>query len=359
MMLQNELTQDWGLGLPCFAAAFDSGPDEAQPSPELSLEPGCQGRIVFVGAQGVGKSSLVDALCGRGVFPPNEATEWLSDYGLFCLIDLPDPPGGEVIAEPTAVERLIHELVAEADLLVYLLDGTLGLRPQDQYWLAQLNRLQVPLLPVLTKCDAPAILLARMLADIETRLLTPVLPVSTKNGLNLPDPLIWRMITICPPLISSLLPAINCLRRRRARKIVGRLALLNGLLALEPIPLLDFPVQFLIIQAMARRLAAIYGQPAGGNIPGGVWAAFISQLWPRYLAQQALKLIPGLGWLASGLIALTTTWLVGHVLVIFFEEACRPATLRAWLRLYDTWRFHWDLSKALWKGRFTDTGGKI
>jgi len=47
----------------------------------------------------------------------------------------------------------------------------------------------------------------------------------------------------------------------------------------------------------------------------------------RYLAQQLVKLVPVLGWLVSGVLSASSTWLMGWAAVTYFERAQAGAPL--------------------------------
>ena len=75
----------------------------------------------------------------------------------------------------------------------------------------------------------------------------------------------------------------------------------------------------------------------------------VGSLAGRYLAQQAVKLVPVVGWLVSGAIGAGSTWLLGQATVIYFESG-GDMTLNRYVqqagqkirRYQQTWQFGYD-----------------
>lgn len=313
-------------------------------------------RVLLLGLAGAGKSTLFNRLCGWTISPPVEtrpAPAAVEDFGLFCLVDLPEgeregdremfygytnpqfasPAAGNgpgAAAGAGLADGTDPVLLAEgADLLVYVLDGAVGVRAADYRWVGRLRRLGLPLVVVLNKCDLtqePA--LAGRVTEIEQRLASPVLPISALNGANIPTSLLPRMIDACPSLAVALGRELGSFRREAAGRLIGRAAFLNSLIALEPAPLVDLPLQMMTLSGLFLRIAALYNRPPTTHHRREIVAALAGSLATRYAAQQALKLVPVVGWLASSLIGLSTTWLLGQAAVIYFESGGETAVVK-------------------------------
>ena len=276
------------------------------------------------------------------------AQDWVEDFGLFCLVDLPEGMMGQ---GPTLIgleengpvsELLPLDLAAEADLIIYVLDGLAGLRAVDYRWLGQLRRLGRPLLIVLNKIDALEAGWEAQQAGIEQRLAASILPVSARTGYNVMDRLVDRMVDACPRLAVPLGRELHKIRRYMAGRLIRKAALFNGLIALEPLPLLDIPLQLLTLVKLVLRIAAIYDRPPTDAYRREVFAAVAGGLAGRFAAQQALKLVPVAGWLAGGGVASLTAWLLGQAAVSYFEAggdaAVAQKLTRAWLGLGQGWQ---------------------
>lgn len=166
---------------------------------------------------------------------------------------------------------------------------------------------------------------ARLLAR---RLALPVVPISARTGANVVEGLLPQLVTCCPALALPLGRDLACYRRQAARYLTRTAALRGGLVGLEPVPLLDLPVHLLLELRLVRDLARLYGQASGpGSVVPREWlVGIVATLLLRYAAQQAAKLVPGLGWAMSGLLALVGTWLLGWGLAwLWARDADTPA----------------------------------
>lgn len=318
-------------------------------------------RVLLLGLAGAGKSTLFNAICGwqvSGSEPEKElVTEPVEDYGLFCLIDLPKdmsnasgfgiPVNGQMKdyywsreTEFRPYEDLMGtiplgaleplELAEGADLLIYVLDGLEGVRAADYRWLSRLRRLGLPLLVVLNKCDMIEAPLNRRQAEIEGRLATMVLPVSALHGDNIRNQLLPKMLSLCPKLTVALGRELGDFRRRAAERLINQAALINGLVGLEPVPLLDLPVQALTITGMLLRISAIYHRPPGDTRRREVWLAVTGGLAGRYGAQQLAKFVPVVGWLVSGIVGWVCTWSLGRAVMVYFEAGGDDTISQTW-----------------------------
>jgi uncharacterized protein (DUF697 family) len=311
-------------------------------------------RILMLGMANAGKSTLFNRLHGWTVSPPApNPSDGLAagdghlgrveDFGLFCLLDLP-PEAGD---HPNVLNPF--DLAGEADLLVYVLDGAVGVTACDYRWIGRLRRLGRPLVVVFNKSDLAGDETVRRLPEIEERLATSVLPVSALNGTNVMDKLLPRMVDVCPALAVPLGRELHTFRRQAANRLMRRMALFNGLIALEPVPLLDIPLQLITQVGLVLRIGAIYGYPPTDVHRHEVIAAIAGGLAGRYAAQQLAKLVPVAGWLVSGLIGASCTWLLGGAAMAYFETGgdaalldqwagARASLRRSWLPVQDAWR---------------------
>jgi uncharacterized protein (DUF697 family) len=106
------------------------------------------------------------------------------------------------------------------------------------------------------------------------------------------------------------------------------------MMGLEPVPLLDIPIQLAAQMRMLFKLAALHGRLEPGDGSREMVAAVAGGLGVRLAAQQAAKLVPLLGWVVSGLLSGLTTWFLGWAAVAYLngslEEQARDtfASLR-------------------------------
>ncbi|OGO41018.1 MAG: hypothetical protein A2Z04_01925 [Chloroflexi bacterium RBG_16_57_9] len=74
---------------------------------------------------------------------------------------------------------------------------------------------------------------------------------------------------------------------------------------------------------MVMRLAAIYGEPLNAHHARELLTTIAGGLALRYLAAEAVKVLPGPGWVASAGIAAAGTWAIGQVAKAYFESGKR------------------------------------
>ncbi len=331
---------------------------------EVSRE--SRSRILILGLAEAGKSMLLNQLCGWTVSEPGLTlpagletnVEAVEDFGLFQLVTLPQQDAGQArgsgfYEQPISPYGYIGgadtggpyinnfgslpvedplELAEVADLLLYVIDGPKGVRAADYRWVGRLRRLDIPLLVVLNKCDLIEEHLAARQKKIEKRLASKVLPVSALEGSHIWDKLLPKMVKMCPKLTLALGRELPQFRSQAARRLIQQTAIINGIVALEPVPLIDLPIQIMTLTGLMLRLAALYDRPATGVRRREVFLAAAGGLGARYGAQQLAKIVPVVGWLISGFIGWSCTWLLGRTAVAYFEAGGDDAIDRSWGR---------------------------
>jgi uncharacterized protein (DUF697 family) len=148
---------------------------------------------------------------------------------------------------------------------------------------------------------------------------------------NVADGLVAKMISLCPKLTVALGRELSGFRSQAAARLIHRAALLNGLVALEPFPLLDLPVQVMTLTGLMLRIAAVYDRPPTDIRRREVVVALGGGLVGRYGAQQLAKLVPMVGWLVSGIIGWSTTWALGQTAIAYFEAGGDGVVDRGWV----------------------------
>lgn len=339
-------------------------------------------RIALVGPVNAGKSSLYNLLLGWTVSEVHHTVPDLYEpieesLGLFTLIDLPNvesrpeplsdhlfPYDGRYVGPDHGLDDWFAQdaplwPLTDVDLIIFVLDGTAGLRAADYQWLARIRSTGYPMLVALNKIDLLDDHGEQMVQDLRRRLALPIVAISAHQGTNVYDVLLPRILDMCPSLTVPLGREVAACRRQAASRLIRQSAILCGLLGVEPMPLLDAPFQLLVQMRLVMRLAAMHGRssvvgPSEHAVAGGteaglssiasstgyeVIAALLSSLGLRYLAQQLIKLIPVIGWLLSGVLGASSTWLIGWAAVTYFERAQNgtplvrvPGGTLGWLR---------------------------
>jgi len=277
--------------------------------------------LAIVGPVNSGKSTLVNLLSGRRVSPVTAVPGTTKAVvrkrlGPFTLIDTPG------FGEVGGVDRgdAALQAIKEADLTVLLFDGAAGLRQEDYALYQKLRAEKTPLIVALNKIDLIRRDLRPVLGDAQAKLGTSIIPISAKKGTNVSRLLLARIIEMRPALAVALGRELPFYRRQMARRVIRNTSVLNFLIGIEPIPFLDIPLLLASQVRLTLRIAAIYGAAMGVGRAAELLSAVGGGIGLRYAAQQAVKLLPGPGWLVSGSIAAAGTWAMGQVAMAYFES---------------------------------------
>lgn len=294
-----------------------------------------QAQMAIVGPVNAGKSTLFNALKGADVSPvssvPGTTRGLVGErLGPFLLVDTPG--FGGVDGKDRA--GIAWRSVQASDLVVLLLDGAAGLRQTDVNLYDQLQKTGRPLMMVLNKIDLlDKVEWSRIVGLAESRLGTDVIPISAIKETGLADRLFPRIIACHPQLAVSLGRALPAYRRQAARRLVRNASTFNALVGAEPVPGLDIPLLLSIQVRLVLRLAAVYGQSMTARSAKELVSTVAGGVAFRYLAAEAAKLLPGIGWVAAGAIAATGTWTIGQVAIRYFDSE-RSLTPQRMKRLY-------------------------
>jgi small GTP-binding protein len=290
----------------------------------LDIEEEARARLAVVGPVNSGKSTLVNLLSGKRVsavsaVPGTTKEVSTQRVGPFTLIDTPG------FGEVAGVERGETALAAmrEADLAVLVFDGAAGLRREDYELYQRLRGEKMPLVVALNKIDLIGRDLPLVVSDAQGKLGASVVPISAKKGTNVATLLLPRIVEPRPALAVALGRELPFYRRRMARSVIRNASVLNLLIGMEPIPFLDIPLLLASQMRMTLRIATIYGQSLGPERARELITTIGGGVLLRYATQQALKFLPGPGWIISGSIAAVGTWAMGQVAVAYFESRQR------------------------------------
>ena len=281
---------------------------------------GLSNTVVIVGQPNTGKSTLFNQLKGRQISEVSSragTTKTLirTDFGPFTLIDTP----GHL---PDVMETGIEQ----ASLVVFMIDGEQGLRPDDRNLLMTIKELDKPVLVVVNKIDTlrSAKEGDELANNIAMRLgMTGVIPISARAGTNVAEELVPAMIQASPEAALVIGRELPAYRREAAQRIIRNATLVSLAAGLEPIPLVDIPILLGTQVRLVLRLAALYGEPIDSTDAvkhaRELVVTMISGLGLRFLAEQAAKVVPFGGDVVAGAIAGAATWSIGEVALEYYE----------------------------------------
>jgi GTP-binding protein len=213
----------------------------------VTVEDGLVGTVAIVGFPNVGKSTLVNRLTGtRGAVVhetpgvTRDRKEFVCDWNgkSFLLIDT----GGVDVADQAPMTRAIGEqarsAVAEADLVLFVVDAKAGITPGDEEIAQILRESHKPTLVLANKLDDPS---HDVLAHELHRLgLGDPIPLSGLHGHGtgeLLDEVLAHLPGAGPPQIGEDAIRVAILGRPN----VGKSSLLNALLGQERVIVSDVP----------------------------------------------------------------------------------------------------------------------
>lgn len=304
----------------------------------LAVQREAAARLAIVGPVNSGKSTLFNRIKGRKVsavtaVPGTTRGVVEERMGPFTLVDTPG--FGEVGGIDRA--QIAQRAVARADVVVFLLDAAAGLRQSDLETLQSLRETGVPIVVAVNKVDLIRGDLPAVLADIERKLGTPPIPICAKTGAGVAERLIPALVNAHPWMVVALGRELPAYRQQLVHRLIRSAAILNGLIAAEPVPGLDIPLLLAGQVRMVLRIAAIYGESLSVRHARELLTTIAGGVALRFLAAELAKVIPGPGWVVAGLVAGTGTWAMGHVAALYFERGRRltPTQLRQryrWLR---------------------------
>jgi small GTP-binding protein len=288
-------------------------------------------RLAIVGPVNSGKSTLFNLIEGHkssAVTAVPGTTRGVIEerMGPFVLIDTPG------FGEVGGVDRaeIARRAAGQADVVVLLLDASAGLRQSDYEIYRSLRGAGKPLLVALNKVDLIKRDLKAVLRNLEEKLEGSVIPISAKTGAGVAEKLIPAVVNAHPWMVVALGRELPAYRRRLINRLIRSAALLNGVIAVEPIPGLDIPLLLAGQVRMVLRIAAIYGESLSVRHARELLTTIAGGVALRFLATSLAKAIPGPGWVVAGVISGLGTSAMGHVAALYFEKGKRltPSQLR-------------------------------
>jgi GTPase len=195
-------------------------------------------RVAVVGRPNVGKSTLVNRILGRRAAITQEQPGVTRDRVTYEAVwsgrrfEVVDTGGWEPRARGLQVRVVAQaeRAMAEADLLLFVVDATVGVTEEDAAVAARLRRAELPVLPVANKVDSEAV--EAQVGDLWSLGLGEPIPVSALHGRGsgeLLDAIVERLGTDRADAEEPPAPALAIVGRPN----VGKSSLLNRLAGAE------------------------------------------------------------------------------------------------------------------------------
>ena len=284
-------------------------------------------RVAIVGPANVGKSTLYNQLVQSrsdharvSPIPGTTRINQEADAGLFTVVDT---PGTDALGEAGEVEKEIAMSAAlEADFLIILFDVIQGIKKTEKEIFEELAWLGKPFVVVLNKIDLVKTEQAAIQKNVAAHLgLEPeqVIPISARSNKGI-DQLLVSVAAAEPRIVSALGRAMPEYRWQLARRSIISAASLSAVIALIPLPVVDFAPLVVNQTIMVLGIARIYDYKINLERARELVVTFGLGFMGRVLFQELSKLGGLPGWLLSAAIAASTTVVMGYAAAQWFGK---------------------------------------
>ena len=285
-------------------------------------------QVAIVGPTNVGKSTFYNQLTADkkdqaavGVYPGTTTDNQSADASLFIVIDT---PGADAVGALGEREKNLALTASEgADFLVIIFDALQGIKKSEQELFGEFSALKKPYIVVLNKIDLiPRRDLDKVIASAAANLgLKPeqVIPVAAKDGRNF-NQVLLAIAAAEPMIVAALGQALPAYRWQLAWRSIISAASISGVIALAPMPVVDFIPLIVTQSVMVLGIARIYNYLITPKRATELVMTFGLGFLGRTLFQEISKLGGPPGWLLSAAIASSTTVVMGYAAVRWFES---------------------------------------
>ena len=297
---------------------------------QLKLAFGKKRSVVIIGPANVGKSTLYNQLVRSrqdkaevSPLPGTTRENQEADAGLFSIIDT---PGADAVGEVGEIEKQ-HALTAAegADFLIIIFDAIQGIKRTEQDLFKELVALNKPYIVVLNKSDLVRLELTKVVTlsaknlDLQSE---QVIPIAARDGKNI-DQVLISIATIDPEIVAALGSALPQFRWQFSWRAIISAASISAVIALAPLPFIDFLPLVIAQSVMVLTIARIYNFQINLKRARELVATFGIGFLGRMLFQELSKLGGVPGWLLAAAIAASTTVAMGYAATIWFEKGER------------------------------------
>jgi small GTP-binding protein len=314
-------------------------------------------KVTIIGPANVGKSTLFNQLVRSkedlaevSPLPGTTRQTQQADAGLFTVLDT---PGADAVGTLGEQERqMALSAASQADFLVLMYDAIQGIKKTEQEIFHQLSTLKCPFIVVLNKIDLVS---AKDLEGVISQAAQnlglkseQIIPIVAKDGKNLSRVLL-AIASTEPEMVAALGQALPGYRWQLAwRSIVGA-ASISAVIALTPLPIVDFIPLVITQSVMVLGIARIYSYKITPKRASELVATFGLGFLARTLFQELSKLGGIPGWLLSAAIASSTTIVMGYAAIRWFEKGERLSSEALKKLTKETTTYMLDTLKSLGK----------
>jgi small GTP-binding protein len=295
---------------------------------------GSKHQVAIVGPTNVGKSTLYNHLVQKkrdqAVVSPLPGTTTENQQADAALFTVVDTPGADAVGSEGEHEKyLALSAAAEADFLVLVFDAIQGIKKNELEWFNEILILKKPFVVVLNKIDlVPRKDLQAVISNAARNLgleSDQIVPIIAKDGKNLGKVLLAVAATE-PEMVAALGQALPEYRWQLAWQTIVRSASISAVIALAPLPVIDFVPLVVTQSIMVVSIARVYNYKITPQRASELVATFGMGFLGRTIFQELSKLGGLPGWLLSAAIASSTTVVMGYAAVRWFEKGEKLST---------------------------------
>ncbi|NMC79438.1 MAG: GTP-binding protein [Chloroflexi bacterium] len=296
----------------------------------LKLAFGQKHRVAIVGPANVGKSTLynqfISSKADRALVSPVPGTtraNQSADAGLFAVIDT---PGADAVGDLGEAEKQrALDAASESDFLIIVFDSIQGVKRTELELYHQLAALGKPYVVVLNKIDLVRKEQKRIVELAAGSLglkAEQVIPIVAKTGENLGQVLVAVSISE-PAIVAAIGQALPQYRWQMAWRTIASAASISAVIALTPLPVIDFAPLVVTQSVMVLGIARIYNYKITLERARELIATFGLGFLGRTLFYELSKFGGIPGWLLAAAIATSTTVVMGYAASVWFEKGQR------------------------------------
>ena len=294
---------------------------------QLRMAFGQKHRVAIVGPANVGKSTLYNQFVSEksqraqvSPLPGTTRENQTADAGLFSIVDT---PGADAVGEVGEREqREALEAAANADFLIILFDSIQGIKQTELELYHRLVKLNKPYVVAMNKID----LVRRESTAVLTRAATnlgltieQIIPVVARTGDGLPQ-ILASIAALEPEMVAALGRGLPEYRWQLAWRAIISAASISAVIALVPLPFIDFAPLIVTQSVMVLGIARIYNYRITLERARELAVAFGLGLLGRTVFGELSKLGGVPGWLLAAAIAASTTVVMGYASAMWFER---------------------------------------
>jgi GTP-binding protein Era len=297
---------------------------------QLAMSFGRKQGVVIVGPANVGKSTLYNQLIhskedAAAVSPvPGTTRENQSaNAGPFEIVDT---PGADAVGEVGQAERQkALAAAAGADFLVIMFDAVQGIKLTEQELFEELTALGKPYIVVLNKIDLVGKEADKVIAQSAANLKISeeaIIPLVATRARNV-ERVVLAIVKAEPELVAALGQGLPAYRWQLAWRLITGAASTAGLIALTPLPFLDFIPLVGVQASLILGIARIYNYKLDLRRAREAVSTLGVGFLGRMLFYELLKFGGPPAWVVSASVASGTTVALGYGAILWFERGER------------------------------------